>query len=99
MSTTVSADTLATLKTIATSTITTLLYKRGFRNVFIQGARPLKPGQRLAGPAFTIADLNVASVLMVAPMAGLDLGAAPNAAAWLARATARPALAKAQSRH
>ena len=54
MSTTVSPQTLATLKTIATSTITTLLYKRGFRNVFIQGARPLKPGQRLAGPAFTL---------------------------------------------
>ena len=54
MTTPVSAETLATLKTIATSTITTLLYKRGFRNVFIQGARPLKPGQRLAGPAFTL---------------------------------------------
>ncbi|HEX7983151.1 MAG TPA: ribonuclease activity regulator RraA [Duganella sp.] len=54
MSTTVTPQTLATLKTIATSTITTLLYKRGFRNVFIQGARPLKPGQRLAGPAFTL---------------------------------------------
>jgi glutathione S-transferase len=51
----------------------------------------------LAGPAFTIADLNVASVLMVAPMAGLDLAAAPNAAAWLGRCTARPALAKAQA--
>ena len=54
MSTPVTPHTLATLKTIATSTITTLLYKRGLRNVFIQGARPLKPGQRLAGPAFTL---------------------------------------------
>jgi regulator of RNase E activity RraA len=50
----VSAETLATLKTIATSTLTTLLFKRGLRNVFIQGARPLKTGQRLAGPAFTL---------------------------------------------
>ncbi|MBP1204936.1 regulator of RNase E activity RraA [Duganella sp. 1411] len=54
MSTPVTSQTLATLKAIATSTITTLLYKRGLRNVFIQGARPLKPGQRLAGPAFTL---------------------------------------------
>lgn len=47
-------DTLATLKTISTATLTSLLFKRGFRNVFIQGARPLKPGQRLAGPAYTL---------------------------------------------
>ena len=46
--------TLDTLKTVSTSTLTTLLFKRGFRNVFIQGARPLKPGQRLAGPAYTL---------------------------------------------
>jgi len=51
----------------------------------------------LAGPDFTIGDLNVASVLMIAPMAGLDLGAPPNAAAWLGRCTQRPALAKAQA--
>lgn len=54
MITAVTQDTLDTLRTIATSTLTTLLYKRGFRNVFIQGARPLKTGQRLAGPAFTL---------------------------------------------
>ena len=54
LATPVSAETLATLKTIATSTLTTLLFKRGLRNVFIQGARPLKTGQRLAGPAFTL---------------------------------------------
>ncbi|CAN5804868.1 ribonuclease activity regulator RraA [soil metagenome] len=38
----------------STATLTSLLYKRGFRNVFIQGARPLKAGQRLLGPAFTL---------------------------------------------
>jgi glutathione S-transferase len=54
--------------------------------------------QFLAGSDFTIADLNVASVLSIAPMAGLDLSQAPNAAAWLARCTARPALARAQAR-
>ncbi len=47
-------DLLATLKTISTSTLTTQLFKRGLANVFIQGARPLKTGQRMAGPAFTL---------------------------------------------
>jgi regulator of RNase E activity RraA len=50
----VDSRTLALLNTVSTSTLTTLLYKRGFRNVFIQGARPLKTGQRLAGPAYTL---------------------------------------------
>lgn len=54
MNTTVSRETLATLETIATSTLTTLLYKRGFRNVFVQGARPLRTGQRMVGPAYTL---------------------------------------------
>jgi regulator of RNase E activity RraA len=54
MNTTVTQATLDRLKRIATSTLSTLLFKRGFRNVFIQGARPLKTGQRLAGPAFTL---------------------------------------------
>jgi glutathione S-transferase len=51
----------------------------------------------LAGDDFTIADLNVASVLAIAPMAALDVAPAPQAAAWLARCTARPALARAQA--
>ena len=51
----------------------------------------------LAGADFTIADLNVASVLAIAPMAALDVSPAPNAAAWLARCTSRPALARAQA--
>jgi regulator of RNase E activity RraA len=50
----INPDTLETLKTISTATLTSLLYKRGFRNVFIQGARPLRAGQRLAGPAYTL---------------------------------------------
>lgn len=50
----VSPSVLDTLKSVSTATLTSLLYKRGFRNVFIQGARPLKPGQRLAGPAYTL---------------------------------------------
>jgi glutathione S-transferase len=50
----------------------------------------------LIGNAFTVADLNVASVLSWAPLAGLDLGGAPNAQGWLGRCTARPAFGRVQ---
>lgn len=52
----------------------------------------------LLGGDFTIADLNVASVLMWANMAGMDLSAYPDLAAWLARCAGRPALAAAQAK-
>ena len=51
----------------------------------------------LLGDVFTVADLNVASVLAWVPLAGLDLAGAPRANDWLRRCTARPALARAQS--
>lgn len=52
----VPAETLRNqLLTISTATLTTALFKRGFRNTFIQGARPLAPERsRMAGPAFTL---------------------------------------------
>src|SRR5262250_2499034 len=50
-----SADAVATLSRITTATITTVLLKKGLRNVWMRGARPLKPGMpRLVGPAFTL---------------------------------------------
>lgn len=49
----------------------------------------------LLGDAFTVADLNVASVLTIAPMAGLDVSGAPQAQAWLGRCVARPAMQRA----
>jgi len=48
----------------------------------------------LAGDDFTVADLNVASVLAWAPMAGIDLSKAANVGAWMNRCTGRPAFAK-----
>jgi len=51
----------------------------------------------LLGKDFTVADLNVASVVCWAPMAGIDLAEAPNVGAWLSRCTARPAYAKVMS--
>jgi glutathione S-transferase len=50
----------------------------------------------LLGGAFTVADLNVASVMSWAPLGGLHLGAAPNAQAWLGRCTGRAAFARVQ---
>jgi len=44
-----------TLSEISTATLTTVLLKKGLRNVWVRGARPLSPGQpRLVGPAFTL---------------------------------------------
>ena len=51
----IDANVVATLSKITTATITTLLLKKGLRNVWMRGTRPLNPGQpRLVGPAFTL---------------------------------------------
>src|ERR1700685_3405365 len=55
--TTVELDqkTMARLSAVATATLTTVLLKKGLRNVWLRGAKPLRPGQkRLVGPAFTL---------------------------------------------
>jgi glutathione S-transferase len=57
------------------------------------GRRPWLLGER-----FTAADLNVASVLGIAPMARVDLAKFPNVARWLGACTARPAAKKAFGR-
>ncbi len=46
---------IETLSNVTTATITTLLLKRGLRNVWIRGARPLTAGlPRIVGRAFTL---------------------------------------------
>lgn len=43
------------LATVSTASITTILLKQGLRNVWLRGARPLRPGQpRRVGKAFTL---------------------------------------------
>jgi regulator of RNase E activity RraA len=43
------------LLTVSTATLTTLLFKRGLRNAYIQGARPLNPNApQMVGPAYTL---------------------------------------------
>src|SRR3954465_6704588 len=50
-----SAEAIKTLAKVSTATITTILLKKGLRNVWMRGTRPLRPGQpRLVGPAFTL---------------------------------------------
>lgn len=45
----------ATLSAVSTATVTTVLLKKGLRNVWMRGTRPLQPGQpRLVGRAFTL---------------------------------------------
>src|ERR1700723_2522185 len=46
---------LETLSGITTATLTTVLLKKGLRNVWLRGTKPLHPGQkRIVGPAFTL---------------------------------------------
>lgn len=43
------------LRGVSTATLTTLMLKKGLRNVWLRGTRPLAPGQgRVVGPAFTL---------------------------------------------
>jgi len=47
--------TIKLLEGVSTATLTTVLLKKGLRNVWLRGTTPLQPGQkRIAGPAFTL---------------------------------------------
>lgn len=55
VSTMSNTELLQQLAQISTATITTLLFKKGVRKVWMRGPRPLKTGTpRIAGPAFTL---------------------------------------------
>lgn len=48
-------DIIETLKSVSTATLTTILLRKGLRNVWIRGAAPIRTGQpRLVGRAFTL---------------------------------------------
>jgi len=52
---TLDAKAVETLKAVSTATITTVLLKKGLRNVWMRGTKPLRPEQpRLVGRAFTL---------------------------------------------
>ena len=49
------AKAIEILSQVTTATLTTILLKKGLRNVWLRGTRPLRPGQpRLVGRAFTL---------------------------------------------
>ncbi len=49
------AEILAALAGVTTATLTTVLLKKGLRNCWVRGARPLRPDQpRVVGRAFTL---------------------------------------------
>jgi regulator of RNase E activity RraA len=49
------SDIVSTLERVTTATLTTLLLKKGLRNVWMRGTRPLRQGQpKLIGHAFTL---------------------------------------------
>lgn len=48
-------EAVAALRAVSTATLTTVLLKKGLRNVWMRGTRPLRPGQpRQVGEAFTL---------------------------------------------
>lgn len=49
-----SSETLDGLRQVSTPTLTTQLFKLGFRNVFLHGVRPLCPKTKLVGEARTV---------------------------------------------
>ena len=54
----ISEETKRKLARCSTATLTTQLFKRGFRNVFVQGAQPLNPNRpAMVGEAFTLRNI------------------------------------------
>jgi regulator of RNase E activity RraA len=50
-----SPETRTKLAAVSIATLTTVLFRRGFRNVFLQDVRPLSPNApRMVGPAYTM---------------------------------------------
>lgn len=51
----ISSATIEALAGVSTATLTTVLLKKGLRNIWMRGARPIRTGQpRLVGRAFTL---------------------------------------------
>lgn len=49
-----STDIIEAYQTVTTATLTTVLLKKGLRNIWVRGAFPLAASGRVAGPAFTL---------------------------------------------
>jgi regulator of RNase E activity RraA len=71
MTSTLTDDAMRALRTTSTATLTTLLFKHGLRNTFLQGVRLLgSGGAQMVGPAYTLRyipareDINPISVFL-----------------------------------
>lgn len=42
------------LMSVSTATLTTVLFKRGLKNIYLQGVSRLRPGPNMVGPAYTL---------------------------------------------
>lgn len=49
-----SRDTHDKLMGVSTATLSTVLFKRGLKNIFLQGLYRLSPGKNMVGPAYTL---------------------------------------------
>ncbi|MCV0424372.1 MAG: ribonuclease activity regulator RraA [Roseibium sp.] len=49
-----SKQTQEKLMTVSTATLTTVMFKRGLRNIFLQGVHRLRPGPNMVGIAYTL---------------------------------------------
>jgi len=47
-------DTLEKLRHISTATLTTAMFKRGMRNIYLQGPQRINPGANMVGRAYTL---------------------------------------------
>jgi regulator of RNase E activity RraA len=51
----IDAAVIARLRGVSTATLTTILYGKGLKNVFMRGVRPIAPGKpNMVGPAYTL---------------------------------------------
>lgn len=67
-----SESTAALLRTVATATLTAQLQRRGIRNTFFTGLRPVKAGQRLIGVAKTLRYVPMREDLVATLQAGMN---------------------------
>ena len=74
----------AALELITTATITTVLLKKGLRNVWIRGSRPLTPqSKRIVGEAFTMLTVPPGPDIAKYHNRGVALLSPPQWRAWL----------------
>ena len=66
------------LASVSTATLTTVLLKKGLRNVWLRGSRPLAPGQpRVVGHAYTLRFVDAPDAALPLPDASVIVSRGP----------------------